>query len=598
MFKPKIGIVGDTVLCGGETVVLDAGAGMATYLWSTGESTQKITVSQAGTYYVHVADAGGCSGNSDTVTVSVGQNLVPTITGNDTVCANTVAGYATARVAGRTYQWTITGGSITSGAGTDSITVLWGNAGTGTVAVQVASGTCTGGVSQTVFVSNGALPVVTAGGPLTFCIGDSVVLSTSAGYATYRWSDGSTTPSITVRTSGTFTVDVSDATGCTGTSAPVTVTVGDSLLPVITGTAGYCPGGSTTLDAGAGYATYRWSTGETTQTIIVSTPVTVRVVVTKGSCGGTSNDLSVVPFPQPTVTITVSGNTLTASPAAATYQWSLNGTPIGGATSATLVMTLPGDYTVAITDANGCGAVSAPYTYTVAPATAIVTVGAVPKVGPGSSVDVPIVLVSSQNLAASNANHYMGSLRYNGTMLMPKSSRGGTLGASAAVAGSTDRIVAFEGFSAPSTAGTLQWIQCDALLGNDTCATVAIDTFYWTDAAVGVARQSATFCESGICITGGTVRLIDASGTVALQPGRPNPATDEVTIEYDIVETGPTRLVLSDMMGRAVQTVRDGFQKAGHYTVRVPLTELTTGCYMISLTTPSQLLHQLVIVRK
>ena len=50
-----------------------------------------------------------------------------------------------------------------------------------------------------------------------------------------------------------------------------TVTVGTSLSPTITGATSICTGSSTTLDAGAGYDTYLWSTTEATQTIDVST---------------------------------------------------------------------------------------------------------------------------------------------------------------------------------------------------------------------------------------------------------------------------------------------------------------------------------------
>ena len=59
-------------------------------------------------------------------------------------------------------------------------------------------------------------------------------------------------------------------------------------------------------------------------------------------------------------TITSSGNTLTASNGD-TYQWKLNGSPISMAIAATHVVTVDGNYTVTITDLNGCSATSAIY---------------------------------------------------------------------------------------------------------------------------------------------------------------------------------------------------------------------------------------------
>lgn len=57
-------------LCDGQTGSLDAGTGGSNYLWSTGATTQMISVSQAGSYSVTVSDALGCGG-SDTALVSV-----------------------------------------------------------------------------------------------------------------------------------------------------------------------------------------------------------------------------------------------------------------------------------------------------------------------------------------------------------------------------------------------------------------------------------------------------------------------------------------------------------------------------------------------
>jgi hypothetical protein len=62
--------------------------------------------------------------------------------------------------------------------------------------------------------------------------------------------------------------------------------------------------------------------------------------------------------------ISQSGNILIVNPVAATYQWSLNGTPITGATSQTYVATQSGVYTVATTSTTECAATSAGFTVT------------------------------------------------------------------------------------------------------------------------------------------------------------------------------------------------------------------------------------------
>lgn len=69
------------------------------------------------------------------------------------------------------------------------------------------------------------VPSVAIAGPLNFCIGDSVLLQAPPGYQQYEWSNGETTPQLVVRQSGSFSVTVTDAFGCKGTSNTVDIAV-------------------------------------------------------------------------------------------------------------------------------------------------------------------------------------------------------------------------------------------------------------------------------------------------------------------------------------------------------------------------------------
>ncbi|MBL0145729.1 MAG: hypothetical protein IPP48_08185 [Chitinophagaceae bacterium] len=130
-----------------------------------------------------------------------------------------------------------------------------------------------------------AAPTITAGGPTTFCAGGSVVLTSSSATGN-TWSTGETTQSITVTTSGTYTVTVTSG-GCTSTpSAGTTVTV-NPTPPTPTITAGgpttFCVGGSVVLTSSSASGNL-WSTGETTQSITVTTAGTYTVTVTTAGC--------------------------------------------------------------------------------------------------------------------------------------------------------------------------------------------------------------------------------------------------------------------------------------------------------------------------
>jgi serine protease AprX len=182
-------------------------------------------------------------------------------------------------------------------------------------------------------------PVVTPSGPTTFCQGGSVTLDAGTGYTSYLWSPGGqTTQTITVSSSGSYSVTTTDASGCVGTSAGVSVTVLSSPNPSISanGPTTFCTGGSVVLDAGAGYSAYLWSPGgETTRTITATASGSYSVTVTSlTGCPGTSApvEVTVLSYPAPAISVSscLAPNTsgLTASvPANAgdTYTWTITG---------------------------------------------------------------------------------------------------------------------------------------------------------------------------------------------------------------------------------------------------------------------------------
>jgi hypothetical protein len=76
---PHVDLGNDTTILQGQTLVLDAGNPGCTYLWSTGASTQTISVNQAGTYWVTASNY--CGDDSDTIEVSV-ETGIPSYSAN------------------------------------------------------------------------------------------------------------------------------------------------------------------------------------------------------------------------------------------------------------------------------------------------------------------------------------------------------------------------------------------------------------------------------------------------------------------------------------------------------------------------------------
>jgi uncharacterized repeat protein (TIGR01451 family) len=337
---------GPTTFCDGGSVVLTASTANS-YLWSTGETTQSITVSTSGSFSVQTSN-GSCTATSGPIGVTVTPAPNVTIIGPASACDAAVldagAGWAS-------YLWS-------NGATTPTTTVT----STGTYSVTVTSiNGCSGSTTHNITIT--PTTPVTIAGPSSAC--DSAVLDAGAGFATYLWSNGATTQSITVTTSGTYNVTVTNGGGCTASDSHV-IAINGTLTPVITGPTTACTPDSVTLDAGAGFTSYLWSTGATTRTINVTTTGTYNVTVTTGAgCSG-SDSHSITFNSAPPASITAGGPTtfcsggdvtLTAS-AGAAWLWST------GETTQSITTGLSGSYSVTVTAAAGCTSTSAPVTVT------------------------------------------------------------------------------------------------------------------------------------------------------------------------------------------------------------------------------------------
>jgi hypothetical protein len=76
--KPTIGTSGSTEFCEGQTIVLiSSNAGASSYLWSSGENTQVITVRKGGSYSVQTRASNGCLSSSSTDNISITINPLP-----------------------------------------------------------------------------------------------------------------------------------------------------------------------------------------------------------------------------------------------------------------------------------------------------------------------------------------------------------------------------------------------------------------------------------------------------------------------------------------------------------------------------------------
>jgi hypothetical protein len=575
-------------ICPGETLELDAGGPYDAYVWSTGQSVQKITISDTGKYYVTVTDNNGCSNTSAEVTVTYNPLPTPAIAGPNSVCLNSTATYSvTGATAGNSYNWSVNGagGTITGGQGTASITVNWAASGTGAVSVdETSAATGCKGKSEPYFVSVGTTltPKITALGPTTLCEGDSVTLSAPAGYNSYNWSTGQTTQDITVKLEGNYRVTVTDAGGCSGSDS-IDVIIRKLPFPFIQpgGPIGICPGDSAVLTAAPGYIEYLWNTGETTQQIVVKTPGDYSVTATNESgCRGKSEVVNVYANPAPPKpVVTVDGNKLTSTPAA-TYQWYFEGGVIPGATAQEYIASKPGKYSVAITDGNGCAAVSDPVD--AVEAEAIVELGQYEAV-PGERLKIPVKLTGGNNLDNVGLHKYEMTVRFYRSLLYPVSPR---------ILDSIDgpfRIITIEGDRGSTTNGDIGSFEVIAALGDTLSTYLQVDAFQWTDGS-GVVH---TVDGRVTIIPQGGWKLYLPDGRLSLLEPRPNPTAGPTVIIYEVIEPGHTQLYLVNMLGQRMATLVDAeITVPDRYNLIFDPSGTAAGPYFLVLETPTGRLAQ------
>lgn len=141
-------------------------------------------------------------------------------------------------------------------------------------------------------------------GATTFCSGESVDVEAPAGYS-YLWNTGDTSQVVTLDTTGTYRVTVTNSEGCTAVSSPVLLVVDPIQVPEIAvmGDTVFCAGGAVTLAASSA-TSYLWSNGETTQEIEASAGGAYTVAI-QGLCAEFSSapvTVTVLEAPLPTVT--------------------------------------------------------------------------------------------------------------------------------------------------------------------------------------------------------------------------------------------------------------------------------------------------------
>jgi hypothetical protein len=330
---PIAAIIASPVVCSSSTAnlagVLYAGPG-ATYTWTISNGTItagsgtpiiKYTAGSTGTVTlaVTVTNSTGCKASSGNKSITISAYPVATITASAAACAGSPGNTASVGSGGTGahYAWSITGGCITAGSATNSVSYTAGASGTVTLAVTVtnASGCSTASTKKLVTIVGAPSAAITASASVCSVSTGNTASVVSAGTGgSYSWSitngtitAGSGTDKITY-TAGLsgdviLSVTVTNSTGCRASSGSKEIVITALPVATITTTGSVCSASTgnaaSVASAGSG-ATYGWTI---TNGTITSGSGTAAIKYTAASTGSVTL----------AVTVTTSGGCKTAS---------------------------------------------------------------------------------------------------------------------------------------------------------------------------------------------------------------------------------------------------------------------------------------------
>ncbi len=590
---------GPTSFCSGNSVTLSAQPGADTYTWSNGASTDNIVVTSSGTYNTTVTQ-NGCSAVSNDITVTVTPATIA-VNVSASPSLNICQGGVSVLDAGTgfdTYQWS--NGSTTHLIATDS---------SGTYTVTVTQSGCAATAAATVNVGNFAVNVSINPSGAQACSGDSILLDAGSNHSSYAWSNGATGQQLFVLQTGNYTVTVTDENACSGTASSSVLfntRPQPNILPA--GSQAICAGQSVTLSADAVYDTYLWSNGATTQSLVATAAGSYALTVTQNGCSGyttTAAQLTINPAPAAVVTPAAtnvcsgSSTTLTAS-GGVSYLWSDNSTAaVLNATPTNLTT-----YTVTVTDANNCTATAAgTVSITPSPSVSILSSESSNIICQGTTLQLFAVGGSAYNWNTSETSATITSTPATTTTYSVTVTDANNCSGSAAqtvvvnplpqAAVGVTPVGSGADYVLQATPGGLPGYIWQQAVANDTTNQLHFN----------YATNLDTFMAN--CVSGGgyyRVLVTDANGCSSASGYAkvpfctavneipqllhfalmPNPATDRLTVVYDLKEELPVKISVLDITGRIVMELAGETEGAGKHTKTLNIDGIAQGMYLLN----------------
>lgn len=310
----NISALSSTTLCPGESVILNNNSVADNYVWMlngnpiNGSNTQQYTANTAGSYTLTVSNANGCSATSTPIVVtvlSVTTPIISSVNGLSVFCPGQSLELSSTTGL-QNYQWFFNNALI---PGANTSTYMATQGGFYTVTANSANGCSVSSAPFAITQSIAPLAQITPSGPLIICNAQPISLQTTSGAASYQWFNagvainGANTNTFIAGQSGSYSVTVTNAEGCSASSGAVQVSFNTGItVDIVSSNLNPCEGETVYLSTALlNYTQILWSTGENSKEIGVTNSGTYEViVVNSGNCTARDN-IQIVFQPKPMV---------------------------------------------------------------------------------------------------------------------------------------------------------------------------------------------------------------------------------------------------------------------------------------------------------
>jgi hypothetical protein len=361
----------------------------------------------------------------------------------------------------------------------------------------------------------------------------------------------------------------------------------------------FCQGGSVTLNVTTNVsgASYLWSNGETTSSIMVNASNNYNVTVTSSrGCTATATPVAVTVNPNPVVpVITASGNTsfCTGGSVDLTSSYATGNVWSTGATSQTITVTTSQTITVTHTDGNNCFATSSPTTTSSSssPQPTVAVTGALTFCEGGSvtltaslsdsyswsngatSRSIVVTTGGSYVVTATNADPCDGTGASNAIAVTVN-----TKPTASATVNVTNLQAAFTNTSSDATSYIWDFGDGSAALSTSPTHNYAQPGNY----TVKLIAENANCADTATIQVSVTVGIEEkeAFNSISLYP---NPASNIINVKMDLVESTDVEVMVYDITGKLVAAVHDEKVMSGLHVVKIDIVNMNNGLYIVAI---------------